>query len=452
MKMKSAQWIGLLVGAAILAAGAAGAADTPRSLSLAAAIQTAATQNPAILAARHTVATAEANIVQARSGYLPQVDFTQDYRRTDNPMWSFGTRLNQGEIAAQDFDPARLNNPDAIPNFATSFSLGWSLYDGGHTAIGVRQAEDARQAAALGLARTRQQVIARTAQAYVGLLLARRNITVLDTALETARAHLKMVQSRFDSGFVVKSDLLRAQVRMGELQQSLLQAESSAQVAQAALNAMLGIAENDPLKLATPLDKCRTLEGALDGWLQTALATRPDLQQLKLQETIAEAEIRRTKAGHYPHLNLMGNYEINSEALDEFKENYTVGAVMRINLFSGRRISAGTRAARTSLAQLQALRRDMELGIRVQTRRAFLSAVSAWQQIEVAREAVQQAEEGLRIVGNRYQSGLLTIVALMDADVALQQARTRHFKALHDYKVARIQLAAAAGTLDTDFE
>ena len=96
--------------------------------------------------------------------------------------------------------------------------------------------------------------------------------------------------------------------------------------------------------------------------------------------------------------------------------------------------------------------KDLDLGIRLETRRAFYLAQSTWESIKVARGAVDQAEEGLRIVGNRYGSGLLTIVDLLDAQVSLQQAHTRHFKALHDYKVARIELALAAGTIDKNFK
>jgi outer membrane protein len=94
----------------------------------------------------------------------------------------------------------------------------------------------------------------------------------------------------------------------------------------------------------------------------------------------------------------------------------------------------------------------MELNVGVQARESFLRAQSAWQRIQVAKTAVDQAEEGLRIVRNRYNNGLLTIVSLLDAETAYQQARTNHFKALHDYKVARIELALAAGTIDPDFQ
>ena len=126
--------------------------------------------------------------------------------------------------------------------------------------------------------------------------------------------------------------------------------------------------------------------------------------------------------------------------------------MMRVDLFSGRRISAKTESAKASLRQVKAFREGLDLGVRVQTRQAFLQAQSAWQQIQVARTAADQAKEGQRIVANRYKNGLLTIVSLLDAEVAHQQALTRHFKALHDYKVARINLALAVGTIDEDFE
>jgi outer membrane protein TolC len=93
----------------------------------------------------------------------------------------------------------------------------------------------------------------------------------------------------------------------------------------------------------------------------------------------------------------------------------------------------------------------MELGVRVETEQAYLEARSAWQRIAVAEKAVEQAEEGLRIVKNRYNNGLLTIVDLLDAEVTLQRARTRLFQSLHDHKVARIRLTLAAGVLDEDF-
>jgi outer membrane protein len=302
------------------------------------------------------------------------------------------------------------------------------------------------------LLRGKQQVLARTATAYVGMMLASENLNVVLRAEETALAHLKVVEDRFRGGLAVKSDVLRAQVRIGDLEQQRLQAESQVKVAEAMLKAIMGRSDDRPLKLVAPFKKCRPTQGLLSEWIARALNLRPDIKKLALQEEIAAKEIDRAKAGHWPTLALQGSYDINTEDFSESADSYTVGAVLKLNLYSGERISAQAAAAKAMLARIKNLRKALALGVRVETQKAYYQAQSTWQSIQLAQTVVDQAEEGLRIVGNRYQSGLLTIVSLLDAQVTFQQALTQQFKAMHDYKVARIELALAAGEIDENFQ
>ncbi|RPJ11558.1 MAG: hypothetical protein EHM30_14340, partial [Desulfobacteraceae bacterium] len=93
----------------------------------------------------------------------------ENFSRTNNPMWAFGTKLNQESITASDFDPARLNNPDGINNFITSVTIEWTLFDGGQTWIGFKQAKLENEAAILMLERTREEVIGQTEPPISGL-------------------------------------------------------------------------------------------------------------------------------------------------------------------------------------------------------------------------------------------------------------------------------------------
>lgn len=427
------------------------AAAPPAPLTMEAAIAAAIENNPAMTAAESRIAAADSRIRQAKSGFQPQLYFSETFNQTTNPVGAFGTRLNQERISQQDFAPDRLNHPDAIDNFASAFNLQWSVYNGGQTLIGLEQARQGRKGSDLMLKRTRQQVIARTAEAYVGLLLANKSVFVIEEAIASAKANLSMVESRFRNGFVVKSDLLRAQVRMAELDQELLTAKSRVDIAQAVLAGAMGVAEDRRYEPAANLENCREITEDRPHWIDTALARRPDLEQIRIQEQIAEKEIDKARAAHLPDVNLFGTYEINSEDFSDTADNYSVGAMLRVNLYSGRRLSAKTAEARAARRQVGAMRRALELRVRVETEQAFRKAQSAWKRIDVAQQAETQAEEGLRIVKNRYNSGLLTIVDLLDAEVTLQRARTRHFQALHDYKVARVQLALASGVLESDF-
>jgi len=90
---------------------------------------------------------------------------------------------------------------------------------------------------------------------------------------------------------------------------------------------------------------------------------------------------------------------------------------------------------------------DMEQRICGETRQAFFNAQSSWERIQVAQSAIGQSKESLRIVKNRYNSGLFTITDLLDVEVVVQQSLTNHLKAVHDYRAAITRLELAAGIM-----
>ena len=422
-----------------------------KPLTLQEAIKTGVAKNPKITAVRSQVDASEARVSQARSGFFPRVDISESFNRTNNPMWAFGTKLNQEVISQTDFDPERLNDPETIDNFATTLSVTLPVYDRGQIRSGLTQAKLGHKANFELEDRIRQQVIVDVIVSYTAVLLAQEQLKVVNQTLKTARAHCDMVRSRFQSGLVVKSDMLHAEVRIAELEQERLQAQSQEEVAKAALNAAMGVEIDNSFHLVTALERAIEEPGSLETWINRSLENRPDLQQMRFQEMIAEEEVTKAKTAHLPGLYLLGTYEINSEDFSETANNYTVGAVVSLNLFSGLGLQSKVHESMAMLRQTRAMSRQLELGVRVETRQAFFLAQSAHKRIGVAQASVAQAEEGLRIVRNRYESGLFTIVNLLDAEVALQQARTNYFRSLHDFEVAMAQLNLAAGIIDEDF-
>ena len=421
-------------------------------LKLSEAIQIALTHNPLINEVQAQADISNEHIVQARSGFMPRIEASGAYNRTTNPAQTFATKLNQAMITQDDFNADRLNNPDPIDNYAGRLTAIWPLYDSGQTWYGLRQAELEQKQTSLEMIRRRQQVIAQTVFTYVGVLMAEENHAILQQTLATARASLKMVKSRYESGFVVKSDLLRTQVHIANIEQQQLQAASQLDISRAELNAAMGVAIDSEFELISRLESGEAITEPLERWINIALDQRADLKQIDFQQSVAEEEIKKTRAAHLPSLNLAGNYEVNTEDFDDSADNYSVGAVVTFNIFSGNRTSAKVREAKAFLRQVQAEQRNLKQRVRVETRQAYLQADNAWRRIQVARAAVTQAEEALRIVRNRYKNGLFTIVDLLNSELALQQAQTNHLRAIHDYKVSTANLMLAAGTLDENFQ
>jgi outer membrane protein len=422
----------------------------PSALSLKQAVQIALGENPVLAAAKSQVEIAEQRVIQGRSGFLPRLNVSEGLQRTNNPTQVFSNKLNQENFTESDFAINRLNQPNAINDFATNFTATWPIYDGGRSWHGWQQAKIGKDASAYALERSRQQVIARTTAAYAGVLLAIENLAVVEAALKTAGANLSIASNRYGSGMAVKSDLLQAQVRQSDLEQQKLMVEGQIEVGRSILNAAMGVPDQLRFELTDRLETPLSLDGTIESWLSISQDRRLDLKELNAREAMAKEEIEKAKAAYLPSLDLIGNYQIHTEDFDGSADNYSVGAVVSLNIFSGLETSAKVSEAQAALRQVQALRRQMQSQVALEVRQTYVQAASAFQRISVARQMMVQAEESLRIVANRYATGLLTIVDMLTAETTLQQARTTFAQTLHDYSVGKTNLRLAAGVLDPE--
>jgi outer membrane protein len=422
----------------------------PSTLSLHQAVQIALGENPTLAAARSQVEIAEQRVVQGRAGFLPRLNVSEGFQRTNNPTQVFSNTLNQENFTASDFALNRLNQPNAMNDYATNVTATWPLYDGGQSWHGWQQAKLGKDASTCAFERNRQQVIARTTAAYAGVLLALESLAVVEAALKNAGANLAVAGNRYDSGMAVKSDLLQAQVRRSDLEQQKLMVESQIDVARSILNAAMGVSDQLRFELTDRLETSPMKGGSLESWLSISQNRRLDLKELNAREAMAKEEIEKARAAYLPSLDLIGNYQIHTEDFDGSADNYSVGAVVSLNIFSGLETSAKLSEAQAGLRQVQALRRQMQSQVALEVRQTYAHAASAFQRIDVARQMVVQAEESLRIVANRYAAGLLTIVDLLTAEITLQQARMTLAQALHDYSVGKTNLRLAAGVLDQE--
>ena len=94
----------------LFCAGGVGAvAQEP--LTLRQAINQALGQNPETAIARAGNQDAKAAAALARTALLPQLGFTEDISRGNDPVYVFGSKLRQGQFTLADFAVNALNHP-----------------------------------------------------------------------------------------------------------------------------------------------------------------------------------------------------------------------------------------------------------------------------------------------------------------------------------------------------
>ena len=77
----------------------------------------------------------------ARTQLLPQLNFTEDISRGNDPVYAFGMRLRQRQFTQDDFALNALNCPQPIGNFSTRFSGSWMAFDSFKTQREIRRAD-----------------------------------------------------------------------------------------------------------------------------------------------------------------------------------------------------------------------------------------------------------------------------------------------------------------------
>jgi outer membrane protein TolC len=415
-------------------------------LTLPLAVDIALRTNPLIRATASGREMAEAQLGEARAGRWPILQFSETFANSNNPVFVFGTLLEQGRFGPQNFDPRLLNAPPSINNFRTAVTLQVPLFNQLQTDTRIAQARLGQQQADQQRDLVEQQIRFEVIRAYYGVLVAQARKEVAEEAVKTAAADVKRIRDLFETGLVVQSDLLAAEVQLAEFHQQQIQAAGDVVVAHAALNTALGLPVSTPQKIEGALIE-RTFDIAdQEELIRLALLHRPDYARAGLAVRANEQGVRSALGQFLPRFDLFATFGSSGQGLMSGSEDYTVGASLTFNIFDFGR-SARVRQARAAEAIATAEQDHLADQIRFEVVRAYQQHVSAQERLIVAARAVSQATETLRIIQDRYQEGLTTITEMLRAETALLRARLNLLAARYDYYVGYANVLLASGRL-----
>lgn len=448
--MSRLRWIVLITGVSLAVAEPAARAQ---SLTLRQAVDRALGHNPQGATANADLQDATASASLAKTALLPQLSFSEDISRGDDPVYVFGTKLRQQRFAQADFSLKSLNRPAPLGNFATRFAGQWRLFDGWATENRIHAAKLGAKSEQLMSESVDQGIVFQAVQAYQAVLYAQRQIDIAQRAEETAEALLHDAQAHVKAGIAVDSDLLSAQVDLAQRQQERIAAEGSLDDSWAELEAAMGASSGEftgARPTLQPLEPKDFPSGVLGEEIAAGVKARPDLQALRSATQAQQGAARAAKADFLPQIGAYGNWEMDRQTLaGDGGNNWVAGVQLSVDILPF--------AKRARLHQEQAAQQKVEaqeqaaqLQIRIAVERAYTGHQTAARMVATARAAMNQSAEGLRILRNRYNAGLSTMTDLLRAEDAQRQSQNSYWRAVYGNTVSYAALLYATGRLTPD--
>lgn len=451
-RRRSSRWLAWLwIAAILIPAGSTAAQDGSAAtggaqLTLVAAVDEAMRTRPSIRGAEAVQRAADARIAEARSGRMPRISSGERMTNGNNPVFVFGTLLEQGRFGAANFEIDALNQPDPITNFRSQIDLVAPIFDQRQTSTRVAQAQLAREGADADREMTEQRIRFDVVASYYGVLVAEAALGVADDAVLAAESDAKRIRDRVDAGLVVESEHLAVEVQLAEFRQQQIEARGSVRSARATLAKALGAPEGPARILGTELAERTFAPPPLSELTGTLLLQHPEYRRAELEARSRAESIRGAQGEYLPRVDGFASVGNSGNKLVNGSGDYAVGVSLTFTLFdAGRRHRID--AAEAAKLVAEAARDERANELRLDVARAYEDFVAARERLSVTTKAMEQAEEVLRVVRDRYQAGLTTVTEVLRAETALVRSRLNHLSVRYAHTVGYARLLLASGAL-----
>lgn len=405
-------------------------------LTLDEALRRAAERNHEIRLARLDADASGADYRKTLSVFLPRLTLSETVVKTNDPLNTFGFKLKQEVVTTADFNPALLNDPDAITNYSTKAELQVPLFnlDG---LFGRQAARYGSQAAQWKAQRTTEFITLEVKKTYFALVLSLRTVDVLDQSIATAKSGLAQARQYRSQGLIHPSDVLQAEIRLLDLEAKRHEAASEIVTLTDRLGYLTGIKGD-----ITPVDTLTAPDGIIEPIAFDHIAgRRSDFRAMRAGLDAARHMQRFHRSSFLPSVNAFGAYEWNDPTFAGTGANsWMIGIVAKWEIFKGWDQIAELHKANARARQAEVtLQQNLSLAeIEINATRRQLAVIE--KKTALARQSVEQAVENLRIVADRYDKGIERTTDYLHAQTLVENARLQYLQALYGYHAARFTL------------
>lgn len=394
--------------------------------------------DPKLLAAGFEQQAVAETVIQARARLLPGLSYSIEEKSSDQNIVE--TPNNVFRSGQQDFDTS-----------TNTLTLSQSIFNYEYW-MRFSQSKVARGRAELEFEKAYQDTLLRVGEAYFELLKAREKLSSVAAEKKALKGHLDYARKSFDAGLGREAEYHDARARYLTSVAEEIESQKLYGDARYVIMEIIGHLPERLLGMGNELPLISPEPASPDDWVEQGLKNNPDVRvaQEKLEE--ARYEIKAQTAGHYPTVSLLvQDYSQDSGGSlyggQNDIEQQDVILTVDIPIYQGGAISSRRSEAIQRMYKAREELTEMKRSVENQAQSAFQGVVANIAQIKALQQTVVAQQAVLDNKERGFQSGLYSMIAVLDAQQDLAQAQQNYISARNDYAINYIRLKRAAGVL-----
>jgi len=387
---------------------------------------------------------ARAKYMQAYNQQLPSAYMSGSYVRVSDNIKPFTIQNSAGTKLEL--------NPQILNQYYSTVSVSEVLYAGNKTKLAIQSMKLLENASRMDARKDKNDIIFNTINAYYNLYKIGQTRKAIEENIVQVKEHLKNIQSYERNGLALKNDVLKIELQLSSLRQSLIDINTAQDIAGYNMSIMLGFPEGTTYQLIADNFFSFSLDKTFEDYLSAGLINRPELRSAENKIKSAEIGLKSTKNNLYPQLIAGANYYDNRPnarvfpVAPEFTGTWDARLTLSWNFGALWTNKSKVAESRSLLQQTKASRELLMDGIKSEVNADYLSYIRSREKIKVSEDAVKQAEENYRIVNNQFKSNTALISDLTDANTLLLQTRINLLADKADTDVAYYKLMQSSAS------
>jgi outer membrane protein TolC len=347
-------------------------------------------------------------------------------------------------------------NPIHLPSRADAFvgtaSIQELVYGGNKLKYAKESTKLLTNIVRLDLEKNKEEVAYAVINAYFSLYKLMESKKVIAQNLESIAGQLKQAEQFFAQGIVTKNDVLRFQLQQANVGLTALEIENNRKIVNYNLDILLGLVEDTEIVVEENDFTLKAVD-SFSSYVDNALANRQELQQLALQNKVADFNIKSIRADKLPTVGVGANlYYINPSGSfippsNQFIMPVTLGATISWNVANLWKNKNKVAEAVIQQKELGIQKNILTDQLKTEINKNYQNYLLAVQKISVLQTSIAQATENDRLLASKYKNNIVSVTDRIDAETLLYQAKINLEIAKADAGLAYYTLLKSTGKI-----